>query len=147
MSFVEKLVLLRHACAGEKIPDAARDFERGLDAEGEAIAARLPEAMTTRLRPDEILSSPFRRCVQTVRPLATTLGLRIREDERLAPHRTGDELRQTLVQLPANTVVCTHGEVIERLFDGAVTCAKGGFWIIERHDDGRLVPARYVDAP
>jgi phosphohistidine phosphatase SixA len=147
MALVERLVLLRHACAGEKIADTARDFDRGLDAAGEEIAARLSETVTTHLWPNEILSSPFRRCVQTVRPLATTLGLRIREDERLTPHRTRGRLHQTFVQLPADTVVCTHGEVIERLFDGAVTCAKGAFWIVERHDEGRLVPAFYVEAP
>jgi len=146
MAFVERLVVLRHACAGNKVFDPAQDFERGLDAEGEAIAARLPATVRRHLRPREILASPFLRCVETVWPLATTLGLPVREDERLAPNGVGD-LRRVLLDVPAETVVCTHGEVIEQLFDGAPTCAKGAFWIVERHADGRLVPAEYVEAP
>ncbi len=41
-------------------------------------------------------------------------------------------------------MVCTHGEVITLLLDGA-ECAKGAFWIIERRND-RLIPVLYVDA-
>ena len=144
---VARLAVLRHAYAGKKVSDPAQDFERGLDAKGAAIAARLPGTVTRHLRPRVILASPFLRCVQTVWPLATTLALSVREDERLAPHRSAEELRQALLEAPPDTVICTHGEVIEQLFDGAVTCAKGAFWIVERHADGRLVPTEYVEAP
>ena len=105
MAAVERLLLLRHARAGTKIPDPVQDFGRGLDADGEAIAARLPAAVVHYLVPSEILSSPYRRCVDTVRPLAKTLGLTIVEDARLAGRCSGPELRVILQQLPANAVV------------------------------------------
>ncbi len=147
MAAVERLLLLRHARAGTKIPDPVQDFDRGLDTDGEAIAARLPAAVVHHLVPSEILSSPYRRCVDTVRPLAKTLGLTIVEDARLAGRCSGPELRDILQQLPANAVVCTHGEIIEKVFDDPVSCAKGAFWIIERRTGSQLVPALYVDAP
>ena len=147
MATVERLLLLRHARAGTKIPDPAQDFGRGLDRDGEAIAARLPVAVVHHLVPSEILSSPYRRCVDTVRPLAKTLGLTIVEDARLARRCSGPELRDILQQLLANAVICTHGEIIEKVFDDPVSCAKGAFWIIERRTGSRLVPALYVDAP
>jgi phosphohistidine phosphatase SixA len=48
-----------------------------------------------------IVSSLLLRCVESVMPLADA------------------------------TLVCTHGEVIERLFDGSVQCEKGGTWLID----------------
>jgi phosphohistidine phosphatase SixA len=139
-------VLLRHALAGEKLADPTKDFERGLDTDGEEIAGRLPELIPSFLRPAEIHSSPYRRCVETVLPLAAALGLHVHEDERLTPAASSSDMRGAFREVPADSVVCTHGEVIERLFDGAVTAAKGAFWIVERDRDGRLVPAQYVDA-
>ena len=70
---VDRFIVLRHARAGRKIADRARDFERSLDRKGRQVAHRLPDVMTTSLRPELILSSPFRRCVQTVEPLAQVL--------------------------------------------------------------------------
>jgi phosphohistidine phosphatase SixA len=146
MAVVDRFVLLRHSRAGKKIRDRARDFDRGLDDQGEQVALRLPEVVTSYLRPVVILSSPFRRCVQTVTPLASTLGLEVDEDERLSPGCPAKAVRETFSTMPADSVVCTHGEVIERLFGGAVKCAKGAFWLVERRD-GKLFPTHYVKAP
>ena len=147
MATVGRLLLLRHALAGEKLPNRVQDFDRGLDEEGEAVAALLPNTVARHLIPAKIFSSPYRRCVDTVRPLARTLGLLIHEDERFAGSRSGSELRNALLRLPANAVVCTHGEIIERLFDDAITCDKGAFWIVERSGSDELAPALYVDVP
>ncbi len=69
------------------------------------------------LRPELILSSPFPRCVQTVEPLARALGLHVVEDERFAPYRSAKAVREAFGESPGNSVVCTHGEVITRLFN------------------------------
>ena len=55
----------------------------------EKVALWLPELIVSYLRPKVILSSPFRRCLQTVEPLAEGV----------------------------NSVVCTPGEAISQLFD------------------------------
>ena len=143
MTRVERFVLLRHSNAGERLPDPAKDFDRGLAADGERIALRLPGVLAEHLRPVEILSSPLRRCVQTVQPLAAALGLQIQEDERLAPQRFSTESDRTLRHVHANAVACTHRELFEQVFDD-VRCAKGAFWIVER-SKGRLTPVEYVD--
>jgi 8-oxo-(d)GTP phosphatase len=140
---VERFVLLRHSNAGEKFLDPAKDFGRGLAEDGERIAQLLPEVLAEHLRPVEILSSPLRRCVQTVQPLAAALGLQVQEDERLAPQGVSTDPDRTLRHVRADAVACTHRELFEQLFDD-VRCAKGAFWIIERNQ-GRLSPVQYVD--
>ena len=75
MSTGDHFILLRHARAGRKLRDRSKDFTRRLDRRGEQVALLLPEAIVTYMHPGFILSSPFRRCVQTVEPLAEELGL------------------------------------------------------------------------
>jgi 8-oxo-(d)GTP phosphatase len=142
----DQFILLRHARAGNKLRDRAKDFERGLDRKGQQVALRLPNSVTRYLRPELILSSPFRRCVQTVEPLAHTLGQNVAEDERFRPDCSARSVRVAFAEVPAGSVVCTHGEVIARLFDGRVKCAKGGFWVVSRRN-GEFVPVLYVEAP
>jgi 8-oxo-dGTP diphosphatase len=136
--------LLRHARAGKKVSDPAKDFGRGLDRKGDRVALLLPELVTGYLRPVAVLSSPYRRCVQTVTPLATVLGLDVDEDARFSPDAQAVAVREAFSLVAADSVVCTHGEVIRVLFGGAVKCAKGAFWIVERRD-GSLFPTHYVD--
>ena len=143
---VDRFIVLRHARAGRKIPDRARDFERSLDRQGRQVAQRLPDVMTTYLHPELILSSPFRRCVQTVEPLAQALELELVEDERFTPDRPAKAVREAFAEVAAGSVVCTHGEVIARLFADRVKCAKGASWVVERRD-GKFVRLRYVEAP
>jgi hypothetical protein len=39
--------------------------------------------------------------------------------------------------------VCTHREVFESVFDGAIECERGGAWVVERR--GRsLTPVAYL---
>lgn len=70
------LLLIRHAKATGQAPDAP------LTPDGEAEARRLADTLSgagiTR-----IVSSPWRRAVETARPLAARLGLEVGTDERL----------------------------------------------------------------
>jgi len=146
MPTIDTFIVLRHASAGRKLKNRAKDFERGLDVGGEYVAKRLHAKITEYLRPDTILSSPFRRCVQTVEPLAATLGLTIEEDERFTPDRTAAAIRRTFNDIPPNSVVCTHGEFISRLLANPPACAKGAFWVVERRK-GKLSRLTYVEPP
>ena len=117
MSTVDELILLRHAHAGKRIPVPSGDFERGLVGGGKDVALQLPELITSLHRPSAILSSPFRRCVETVEPLAEALGLDVEEDRRFSPD-TRAGVRAAFAEAPAGAVVCTRGEVISRLLVG-----------------------------
>ena len=57
-----------------------------------------------------------------------------------------EDVRALLEELPDDAIVCTHREVIEGLFDGELTCEKGGAWLLERHN-GRVEPTAYFPPP
>lgn len=146
MPAADRFVLVRHARAGTKLRDRAKDFERGLDRKGQEVALLLPEAIADFMKPEVVISSPFRRCVQTVEPLAQALGLPVVEEDDFTPDRSAKAVRAAFGDVPSGSVVCSHGEVIARLLGRGAKCAKGAFWIVERRD-GKFVPVRYVAAP
>ncbi|MBB5232994.1 histidine phosphatase family protein [Deinococcus budaensis] len=90
------LLLVRHAKATGQAPDAP------LTPEGTEAAQRLAEALAdsglTR-----IVSSPWRRAVDTGRPLARQLGLEVETDERLTERvLSGDDLPDWQTHLRAS---------------------------------------------
>ena len=70
------LYLVRHCQTSGQAPEAP------LTEEGLAQAERLADFLAP-LGPDRIVSSPYRRAVQSAEPLAARLGLPIEIDERL----------------------------------------------------------------
>ena len=142
----DRFILLRHARAGRKVRDPEKDFKRRLDSKGEQVALALPEVITSYMSPETVLSSPFRRCVETVEPLAKAIGFRVFEDEGFTPGRSRRDLRKAFSEVAANSVVCTHGEVIAALLNNSAGCAKGAFWVVERRGD-TFIPSQYVEAP
>lgn len=70
------LLLIRHARAAGQAPDAP------LTAEGVTQAARLAEALA-HAGVTRIVSSPWTRAVETARPLAARIGLKVETDARL----------------------------------------------------------------
>jgi broad specificity phosphatase PhoE len=90
---------------------------RPLSAPGRNEALGLIE----RLRPyplGRVLSSPTKRCLQTVQPLAWRFGRRVEQNEALGVDRPGAAVLELLGD-PAldEAVVCTHGEQIGEVFD------------------------------
>ena len=146
MAAVDQIIVLRHARAGRKVADRSKDFTRSLDRRGREVALRLPQLVEAHLHPEAIVSSPFRRCLQTVEPLASDLDLPVAEDDRFTPGSSKRSVREAFLEAPASSVVSTHGEIIALLFDDRVKCAKGAFWVVERRD-GKLAPSLYVEAP
>jgi 8-oxo-dGTP diphosphatase len=103
------LLLVRHASAGDRTQWVGDDRERPLDKRGRKRA----EELVAQLKPypiEAILSSPARRCVETVEPLARARGLEIEQRPEL-----GEELQATegvaLVRslVGRDVVVCGHG--------------------------------------
>jgi phosphohistidine phosphatase SixA len=139
------MLLLRHASAGERLSSASLDRGRRLDRVGRADARLLPDALSGHPL-ERIVSSPHARCVETVRALALARGLAVEQREELAPDAALADTLALLDELPDDALVCTHREVVERLFDGRVTCEKGAAWLLERRDR-KPFPAAYLPSP
>lgn len=141
------LHLLRHGAAGSRERWEGDDRLRPLSARGErqaeAVAAALADAGI-----DRILSSPYRRCRQTVEPLASTLGIDIEETEALAEGAPVDAALAVVTLVSGSTaLLCSHGDVIPALLSeadrcgadlGPAECRKGSVWTIEVGEGGGL---------
>jgi broad specificity phosphatase PhoE len=113
------LHLLRHADAGDRTRWTGDDAERPLSEKGrrqaEAIALRLGSRPLGRL-----VSSPARRCVETLAPLAAATGLEVECDPRLAEGAEREPalaLFEALALEPSECVLCSHGDVLSALID------------------------------
>jgi 8-oxo-dGTP diphosphatase len=139
------MLLLRHANAGKRLSSPSRDAARGLDGVGRRQAARLQQDLVG-YPIERIVSSPLARCLETVAPLARELGLEVERCDELGPGASKRDALRLLRGLPSSTLVCTHREVFETLFDGEIECEKGGVWIVERRSR-RVTPVAYLPAP
>jgi 8-oxo-dGTP diphosphatase len=138
------LFLVRHAKAGSRSGWVGADITRPLTRSGREQADGI-----TRLLIDEpvprILSSPFRRCVETVQPLATKVGIPVELVELLAEGQSASQVLELLAALPDHTVLCSHGDVIPAvidelaargaLIDGEPDWRKASTWVLERDGD------------
>jgi 8-oxo-dGTP diphosphatase len=147
------LFLVRHAAAGDRATWTGEDRDRPLTRKGEAQA----RGILGRLRDEgleRIITSPYLRCTETVRPLAESLGLELELDHALV-EGAGRKRARALVEglFGQNTVLCSHGDVIPQLLDWMVgegirlesdfDCKKGSIWVIEI-DSGEFGSARYL---
>lgn len=121
-----RFVLVRHAQSVPPVWDVPDTPDRPLTAEGLADARALaPELLA--LRPHVVVSSPYLRAVQTVRPLGLPVLTRheLREwDSGLTPSadfavRAVAALRQFAREYPGRTVVVgSHGTFVSRALAG-----------------------------
>ena len=147
---------VRHAKAGSRSHWTGDDRARLLSKSG----VKQAEALVSVLGPfpiSTIFSSPYLRCVQTVEPLAQKRRLSIQETRHLAE---GARLKGAyrFIEDPDldDTVLCTHGDVIQELVDDLIRrrivkasqmeLDKGSTWVVEV-EDGSPVGARYIPAP
>jgi 8-oxo-(d)GTP phosphatase len=138
-----RALLVRHARAGERADWAGDDRLRPLDRKGrrqaETLAGTLAELGVTRL-----LSSPYLRCVQTLEPAATLLGLEIEERGELAEGAGGGEVLGLLRELEGSVpALSTHGDVIEALLDDEREAKKGSVWVVDVAES-KVRPERYL---
>jgi 8-oxo-dGTP diphosphatase len=138
------LYLVRHAKAGSRSgwvgPDAKRPLSKGGREQADALARDLAEAPLTR-----ILSSPYVRCIETVRPLANKVGIAVEPNKALAEGRNVDAAIELLAALPDYAVACSHGDLIPAVVDallrhgmhvdGEPDWRKGSIWVLDRDGD------------
>lgn len=152
--------VVRHGCAGWKSEWDGDDAERPLDEAGRAQAEALARVLAER-RPRRLRSSPARRCVESLLPLADRLGLEVEVTGRLAVGPPPSDVLALLHEPESDhAVLCTHGEVMEQLLGalrwqglvvlgdgaGASLLAKGNGWALEL-GDGQPRLARLADTP
>jgi broad specificity phosphatase PhoE len=150
------LYFVRHAKAASRSNWDEDDRVRPLSKSGfkqadELVTVLGPYAISA------VLSSPYERCVQTVEPLARARRLKVQETRHLAE---GARLKGAFrfIEDPEldDTVLCTHGDVIQELVEDLIrrrivkashlALDKGSTWVIEV-EDGSPVGARYIPAP
>ncbi|MBB2913348.1 8-oxo-dGTP diphosphatase [Streptosporangium becharense] len=141
------LVLVRHGLAGDRHEWDGPDDERPLDETGRRQAGVLADVLDA-FRPAELVSSPSRRCVQTLEPYAGRAGLGVRLEPPLSETRYDPRACLRLVSealaSDRSTVLCSHGKVlpdlISRIDDrpGDTHLGKGAFMVMH-HRDGRVV--------
>lgn len=161
---LQTVVLVRHAKAGHRESFEGADERRPLDRKGRKQAQAL-RAVLQPFVPTAILSAPVTRCRQTVRPLASALGLPVTPEPRLgeeayrADPAAARERVAELARLAHGSgcvVACSQGGVIPGVVKALAGRAeinlpdastpKGAFWVLSFYRD-RLVQADPYPAP
>jgi 8-oxo-dGTP diphosphatase len=104
-----------------------------------------------------VLSSPYTRCVETVTPLSTWLGVPTETSWELAEEAGRDALALIRSLAHEKVALCTHGDVIAEVLVNLAyedrldlgrhpRQAKGSAWVLES-GDGRFVTATYLAPP
>lgn len=156
------LLLVRHARAslrGRGPDDIGRPLdERGVE-QARALARSLAPLLregTSRRTGATIHSSPARRCIETVTPLATALGVDVTVDAALFEETDPRTLEERIGEVTGPTVWSSHGDVIPSLLVRLARsgldvgpdprCQKASTWVIDV-EDGVPRRARYLAPP
>ena len=109
--------LLRHAPALDRKEWRGGDKLRPLSEEGNDRARTVAEALAE-VGVDRVVTSPYLRCVETVRPLAEATGAEIELSDALAEGAGPRATARLVASLYGyNAVLCSHGDVIPALLD------------------------------
>lgn len=150
------LYLLRHVRAAARGSDSAADSERALSAQGQQQA----QAIATALRDAGIrrfLTSPARRCVETLAPLVgACAGASAQVEPRLLEGAPLTGLLDLVAELGDEpTLFCSHGDLIPALLEHfqraglqlveETRCQPGSAWLVEGQRGAWR--ARYLPPP
>ena len=146
---------MRHSKAGDRSRWTGDDRERPLSAPGRAQAEALVAAIGH--TPTLLVSSPYRRCVETLEPLAEAHGLVVTTDGRLAEGGDFKPALELLAEIPDGAVLCSHGDMIPMMIDAlvrrgleltnAVPGVKKGSWFALERDGASWTHATWFPAP
>ena len=153
---VKRIYFIRHAAALDRQLWHHVDRERPLTEHGYRQADALARLLRA-VRIERVVSSQALRCIDTVWPLATALGLPIIKHDALFEGASARAalglMRRTRARRAA---FCTHGDVMERVLDelagsgvhlnGGVRLAKGAYWVFDL-DGAGVSRATYHRAP
>lgn len=145
--------LLRHAWAGTANASDPDDRERPLDKRGKRQRAGLGD-MLMAYPITRIGSSNYKRCVATVKPFASRLGIPVEHEGALVEGSHPHKLVSLIHDLQKEAaVLCTHGDTIGDLvghlfaegvpMDGPMEWEKGSIWQL-RTIAGRVVSGKYI---
>jgi 8-oxo-(d)GTP phosphatase len=114
------LVILRHSTALPRGTWAADDLERPLAEHGVNESRRLVPVLAA-YGIERLVTSPARRCVETLEPYATTSGLDMEQEPRLAEDADGrvSGAVEEALAFDAPTVLCTHRPLLPDLLKAA----------------------------
>lgn len=151
----DRIWFVRHADAGSRSDWSGDDDGRPLSNLGKAQAkaiARFLRWQTT----GPLLSSPYVRCTETLRPLGKKLHVAVHTDETLAEGASPKKAQSLVESVPTGAVLSSHGDVIPAFLDRATArglelmspfdCKKGSIWVVER-EKGVLRRASYLPPP
>ncbi len=151
-----RIFLLRHTEAGTRATWSGDDELRPLSALGRrqarAVNSRLVQTTLT-----HILTSPFRRCEQTVVPLGRALDLPVEVAKPLTEEQPPERTIDLLAEMEGTSaVLCSHGDIISGVvrilagkgvdLDGPLEWKKGSIWDLELHK-GRVESGTYLPPP
>ncbi len=101
------------------------------------------------MKTSSLLSSPFVRCVQTLEPLAESIGASVKTMEELAEGSSFEVVLDLLRTVPEDAVLCSHGDVIPDTIAalirrgcqivGKPDWRKATVWLLQRSDDPNVI--------
>ena len=151
--------LVRHAQAGSRIGAALDDDRlRTLTVEGRHQSAELAGILAV-LGVTEILTSPYRRCIETAAPLAAALNVEVQITTALqeGPHDGALALVRQLAS--GSAAFFSHGDIIPGVLQSLAQednldlgesprCQKASIWILEAGSlTSQFVTATYISPP
>lgn len=144
---MKRLIIVRHAWAGDPDKWRGSDINRPLDERGEKEADWLAKELV-KYMPDTLVSSEYLRCWQTLMPLSMRTRLMIFKFSGLNVGKDGKDILK-LIKPDTTTVVCTHGDVgpkiLSLLGKDEDKNEKGSYWLVTIKDDG--TDYKYVEPP
>lgn len=147
------VLLVRHAKAGKRSEWRGQDRLRPLDPVGAQQAERLAGFLRC-FGPQRVISARPTRCVQTVQPLAGSLGIEVHvdpafdDDFYLDTPKATETALLSLAKPDTVTVVCSQGTAIPGLIEAlgpgsdASDTRKGAVWALSLVD-GDVIAADY----
>jgi 8-oxo-dGTP diphosphatase len=148
------IYVVRHARAQARDRWSGDDRRRPLTKSGrrraDALAALLLDSPIQR-----ILSSPYRRCLETVAPLAQRRGVPVETSPDLAEGADQGAVLALIGRVEDGSVLCSHGDVILAMLEhlagqgvlspAEVHAEKGSIWLLKRVE-GHVAHARHIRA-
>jgi 8-oxo-dGTP diphosphatase len=135
-----RILLVRHALAGSRQAWAGPDTERPLDERGRSQSAVIAGTLAS-LAPGRLLSSPYRRCIETLEPFAEASGIKLEREPALAERALDGIVERMLDSLEGTVALCTHGDICERVLAWATAGGlgvdpnegvdKGAIWLLD----------------
>jgi len=123
------MLLIRHAQAGDREEWEGDDRERPLDERGQRQAVALVDQLAG-FAIERIVSSPYRRCLETVVPLAGARGLEVEALPELGEeHQLAEGVDAVRALAGEPVAVCGHGG-LETAVPGAPRWKKGSTFVV-----------------